>query len=58
MCEVKFGLKFVLRPKFGLRHQFKPLDLAEVDLTHSVGLHTVDRSLYLAASVLTPGELV
>jgi len=33
MCEVKFGLKFVPRPKFGLRLWFKPLDLAEVDLT-------------------------
>jgi len=35
LCEVKFGLKFGLRPKFGSDFRLiETFDLAEVDLTH------------------------
>jgi len=36
MCEVKFGLKLGLRPKFGSDFRLSTFDLAEVDLTHCI----------------------
>ena len=44
-CEVKFGLKFALRHKFGLRLQFQPLDLAEVDLTQCVRVYRFENAM-------------